>query len=653
MTDFTVFSAAISEQWAKLSAQGELYTTNADRDQIIDHYLASFPEGTNPIFRERTVHDCSCCKAFIRRVGALVSIDGETIWDVDVPYPFDVVAKAMSEYVKHREPVTIFRTIERRAGHSHDLEMIDGKTHRHNHFHVNIPRRYHHSNPAEAQGIFQTTKQVLARGLNEITLASLLDTLDMLPNIYRGEEHRRSLAEFIRLKRSYDNTDKYVIKNAGSPVARFRNTVIGSLVVDLSEGVDMEVAVGKFEAKVAPENYKRTKALITPRMVESAQQTITDLGLTTCLPRRQARLTDVPITSVFWASSSATAVMVGGLADILKSDMKQSAPDLDKATPMSMQDFLDRVVPHTTDMQVLVQNPAKLMTLTAPVDPTAPRLFKWPNNFAWSYNGDIADSSIKTRVKAAGGNVTAPFRVSLGWFNYDDLDIHVSCPGGSHIFYGNRRAGSGELDVDMNVGSNGSREAVENVCWNNPRDGMYRVEVKNYTRRENIDTGFSLEIESNGKIYRYSDDSSPLNQVTRRCLDIHVKDGSIVKIEPYANMTVGDAPSQEIWGIQTETFVPVSTLMASPNHWDEVPTGNLHWFFILDGCKNPDPVRSIYNEFLIGELTPHRKVFEILGARTKAPYADDQMSGVGFSSTRQDEEAIVKCDGRIYKVSMT
>ena len=54
-------------------------------------------------------------------------------------------------------------------------------------------------------------------------------------------------------------------------MARFRNTVIGTLVQDLSAGVDLEVAVKSYETKVAPQNYKRPTALITKAMVESAK----------------------------------------------------------------------------------------------------------------------------------------------------------------------------------------------------------------------------------------------------------------------------------------------------------------------------------------------------------------------------------------------
>ena len=80
-----------------------------------------------------------------------------------------------------------------------------------------------------------------------------------------------------------------------------------------------------------------------------------------------------------------------------------------------------------------------------PVDPMAKTMFKWPNNFSWSYAGELADS-IKERVKRAGGAVDGDLRCSLSWFNYDDLDLHLIEPGasrttinGEEICFSNRR----------------------------------------------------------------------------------------------------------------------------------------------------------------------------------------------------------------------
>ena len=113
------------------------------------------------------------------------------------------------------------------------------------------------------------------------------------------------------------------------------------------------------------------------------------------------------------------------------------------------------------------------------------------------------------------------------------------------------------------------------------------------------------------------------------------------------------AKSIEKWGLTTNNLVRVNTLLLSPNHWDDNSVGNRHWFFILDGCHNPDPIRGLYNEFLQPSLEQHRKVFEVLGDKLKCQPSDDQLSGVGFSSTRKDTAVVVVQSGtkkRPYKI---
>ena len=112
---------------------------------------------------------------------------------------------------------------------------------------------------------------------------------------------------------------------------------------------------------------------------------------------------------------------------------------------------------------------------------------------------------------------------------------------------------------------------------------------------------------------------------------------------------VSGAASQERWGLKTLDLVRVNSVVLSPNHWDGQAVGNKHWFFILEGCKNPLPARGIYNEFLHGSLERHRKVFEVLGDKTKCPVADDQLSGVGFSSTRKDKVTVVAMGPKLNK----
>jgi hypothetical protein len=379
-------------------------------------------------------------------------------------------------------------------------------------------------------------------------------------------------------------------------------------------------------------------------MVDDAVKTIEELGLEPSLHRRFARISDISINEVIYVDNAVRGKMRGSsITSLLMGEVKPTTPNLGQPIPISVGNFISDVVPQATSLGLLFedQHIGNLVSLTAPIDADAPPLFKWGNNLAWSYKGNITDS-IKERVKAAGGNATAPFRVSLAWYNHDDLDIHVQEPSGNHIYFNNKckwRQGisTGMLDVDSNYMDNKlSRTPVENVCWHKPMDGTYLVRVHNYQKRESIDVGFTLEVESVGSIYRFHY-PKPIGRAEYiDSLYITVKGGKVDSIKAMAGIKSGD-PTREEWGIKTQSMVRVDSIILSPNHWvEDQVNGNRHWFFILEGCINPEPTRGIYNEFLAPYLYKHRKVFEVLGDKTKAQPSENQLSGLGFSSTRGD-----------------
>ena len=108
--------------------------------------------------------------------------------------------------------------------------------------------------------------------------------------------------------------------------------------------------------------------------------------------------------------------------------------------------------------------------------------------------------------------------------------------------------------------------------------------------------------------------------------------------------------SKDIWGVKTNQFVPVSVICYSPNYWDEQNgIGHRHVFFMLKDCINPDLPNGFYNEFLKNELEQHKRVFAALGSKMKVTDTNDQLSGVGFSTTKRDD-LVVKVKGNIERV---
>lgn len=647
-TDFTTFAGPIQARFKEM-AQHELYTT--DVVDLFDQYLAAFPEGTNPLFRVRTVNDCQCCKRFVLRLGGLVNIrDGEiiTVWGgLDLPHPYKEVAEALDTIVRSASIVSVFRTKERAFGMTHNYDPKTSE--RYNHFHGAVADRHFATDPDTKRSEQDAVFKVMYRGLTEIKLTDIGAVLDLIENngLYRGEEHKRDLVGFRNLLQRYllvamfnnERANKvFVWENLGDRNARFRNTVIGTLFTDLADGKDFDQAVRAFETKVAPANYKRPTAAITQGMVEAAVQTLTDLGLHGAIARRYAKLSDVSVNDVLFVDNDVRGKMKDGVSALLESSVKRHVPDLKHAIRIAADDFVRDVLPGAKTLDAFVENrhAGNFLSLTGADGPE--RLFKWNNNFAWSYDGDVTDS-VKQRVKAAGGNVAAKLRVSLAWFNLDDLDLHARTPSGRHIYFSYK---AGILDVDMNAGIGTTRSAVENLAFNNLEDGVYKIHVNQYSRRETIDVGFAIEVEFGGTIHQYSYTKSLKTGEDVPCFTLVVKDDELVKVE--TNL-VGGTASQEKWGVKTETLVPVAAVMHSPNHWGSNQVGAKHLVLALKGCKNPNPTRGVYNEFLRSDLDKHRKVFEVLGSKTKCPPADEQVSGVGFTAARGDSVVLV-VDGK-------
>lgn len=647
--DFTQFAKPIRERFKEMS-QHELYATAAG-DELFDKYLQAFPEGTNPTFRERTEHDCQTCKRFVRRLGGLVTIrHGHvvTVWEgyASLPEPYRTVAAALDAAVRASAVRGVFRTKERAFGEEHNYDpKTNEKCH---HFHGAVADRHFAADPGPKLAELTSAYQVFSRGLTEIRPSDLEAVLDLIDSngLYRGQEHREAVAGFLDLQRrqlASDNMTLFVWEHLDHKYARFRNTVIGTLLTDLAEGKDLEHAVKSFETKVAPASYKRPTSVITQKMVEQAVQTLTDLGLYGAIARRYARLSDISVNDVLFVDNDAKGRMKDGIAALLEGSVKRSAPDLKHAIKLPADTFVRDFLPGAKTLELFLENrhAGNFVSLTGADGPE--RLFKWDNNFAWDYDGNA--DSVKQRVKAAGGNINAKLRVSLSWYNFDDLDLHATTPDRVRIYYGNKL---GVLDVDMNAGSGHTRTAVENLAFNALKDGVYEISVNQYRRRETVDFGFAVEVEFGGQVHQYSYAKAVRDNETVRCFKLHIKSGELVKIE---TELTGGTSSQEKWGVKTEMLVPVQLVCHSPNFWGDNKVGAKHLIFALKNCKNPGSARGVFNEHLRADFEKHRKVMEVLGSKTKCAYSDEQVSGVGFTAARGDSVTVVVDGKRAYTLT--
>jgi hypothetical protein len=661
--DFKPFGEAVAKRFKEMTATG-LWKTNTSKDELWDTYLNSFPPGTNPIYKTRTEHDCSCCRYFVKTLGGAVTIvNGEiqTLWDITVDPGYQPVVDALAALVRRQAIDNIFLHPEGAVGTASNAAMFDDKVVTFRHFFVNLPTelKVNGVNIGPAEGDARASFDVMSRGLSEIAPEAVDTVLDLISqnSLYRGDEHTGVLTAFRQLQTEFrvaQNKDNFCwskLRTVHVSLARIRNTAIGTLLVDLSNNVDLDVAVKAFEQKVAPANYKRPTALVTKAMIAKAKEKIEELGFMSALERRYATIDDITINNLFFADRTAKKEL--DVFDELALGTALDTKKLGKVEDIHIDDFLNRILPHSKAVELFFENrlAGNLVSLIAPSDPTAKGMFKWPNNFSWSYVGEVTDS-IKERVKQAGGNVTGDFRASLSWRNHDDLDLHLIEPGGFEIYYGSKYSpNKGELDVDMNAGIGTTRTPVENISYRSAasmRAGTYKLFVNQFNPRESDNTGFEVELEFMGTVYSfgYPRTMRPRENVTVATFQIkHTAKGpELVLLDSLPHQQ----SNRTVWGLPTQTFQEVKVVMLSPNHWDG-RVGNKHYFFMLNNCRNEGRARGFFNEFLSEELTPHRKVLEIVGAKMKTDESEHQLSGLGFSSTQRNS-VLAKVHGSFTRV---
>lgn len=683
---FKNFVKAIQKNLQQMSKDSSrLFTVNVDTEELYNLYLDSFPAGTNEIYRERREYDCSCCRHFIRDVGNVVSIkNGElhTIWGINPVSDdkYNVVAAALDAYVKQKAVSGVFLKKEKRIGTPENREMLPtGKINKYEHFFVDLPEIcifkecYGHTLEGDLSQ-FRDVRNVFKRSLDEISKESVDTVLELIAqnSLYKGAEWKKQLTEFKNYQKEYgkltdEQKELWIWEKsiaAGAVIGKIRNHSIGTLLVNISEGMDLDLAVRKYEQIVAPVNYKRPKAIFTKKMLENAKKTITELGYMDSLQRRFATLDDITVNNILFSNKDAAKRITGAmdLFDEMEQDVAIDPKRFSKVEEISAEDFIKNVLPVAKELEVYLENKhiQNMVSLIAPEVADAKTMFKWNNGMSWAYTGNITDSDIKENVKAAGGSVTGIVRFSIQWNDGNgkdnsDLDAHCLEPqGGDHIYFSHKisRYTGGELDIDITdpiyqCKSNGG-VAVENITYPSKermKPGTYKFYVNQYSFRNS--QGFKAEVEVNGEIHSYE-----YNSPVRGNVDV-----AEVILDQSGNFKVVDklpgncaTISKDVWGIKTLQFTPVSVVCYSPNYWDEQKgIGHQHLFFMLKDCINPEEPNGYYNEFLKPELEQHRRVFEALGAKAHVKDVDDQLSGVGFSLTKRND-LIIKVKGATERV---
>lgn len=669
--------ALLQKNFKQLSEEASyLFEVGLDKDQLWNLYLDSFPAGTNEIYRERREYDCSSCRQFVKNIGNVVFIRNNeltSIWDFETEDDkFQPVLNALSHFVKSQVVSEVYISKMNKIGTNNNFEKLeDGTINEWNHFYLELPNKFVDNSgksEGEIKGSFRDTRNVFKRSLDEISEDSILTVLELIAqnSLYKGEEWKGVLSEFLKHKQAYEKLQSATEKSnftweqsvkVGGSIGRIRNHSIGTLLINISEGMDLDTAVKKYEVIVAPSNYKRPKEIFTKKMLEDAKRTIEGLGYMESLDRRYATLDDITVNNILFSNKDA-AKRIGG-ADIFEEMSKEVAVNVksfSRVEEVSVDDFVNNVLPTVKELEIFLENKhlSNMVSLIAPENKDSETMFKWGNGFSWAYAGNMTDSSMKENVKSAGGNVEGVLRFSIQWndeeHDENDLDAHCVEPNGHEIYYGNKgrlSPNGGMLDVDIVHPSRGSA-AVENITWattDRMNTGVYKFFVHNFSHRGGR-KGFKAEIEFEGQIYAFDYQTELRDDEKVQVAEVTF-DGTNFSIKEKLPSSVS---SKEIWNLNTNQFIPVSVAMFSPNYWDEQQgIGHKHYFFMLKDCVNSENPNGFYNEFLKEDLLQHKRVFAALGSKKAVKEMDDQLSGLGFSSTKRNE-LLIKVKGQSERV---
>lgn len=681
--------------------ESKLFRSALTGQQVWDLYIKNFDN--DPIFRDpnSSSHNCNLCNNFIRRYGNIVGIDANnkimTIWDIDNEGEYKKSLKAMSDRIKSASIVDVFfetynelNSLNYEKCHrSHEVFRLGiAQNHKRytkeeadkygvvksneivtfNHFHLDIPSEYVDMSGRSVESIStvcRDSKNVFQRGLEEISLDTLKLVRDLIVqgSLLDGEAHLFKIDMMILIKKEYDELadserDNWCWKASyGLNIARFRNELIGVLCSDLSQGKELNEACMLWNKRVDPANYMKAKAPITERQIKEAKKFVEENGYEDSFNRRLATIDDIKVTEILHSNVGDGSVKKLSVFDSVKSTAsRHKKSDFDKVEEVTIDKFMKDILPTCTSVEAFFSKPHvnNLVTLTTAATDDSKPIFKWSNNYSWTFKGNLAGKSeIKEAVKNAGGKIDGVLRSSMIWnesgTDQSDLDLWCEEPNRVQIgFNTGYRKDRGDIfspcggQLDLDNTNPGSKIGVENIYFrtmNKLRDGVYKFWVHQYNSIGS--RGFKFEIEFDGQIYQYVYNQAVSGNV--QVAEVIVDNGrfSIVhKLKPSSEEGV----VENICNIDTNTFHKVKLISLTPNHWGNNNVGNKYYLFMLENCKFEESVRGFHNENLIPELLQHRKVMEVLGSTSMIEPSDKQLSGLGFNATVRDE-LIVKLKG--------
>jgi len=714
------FAKLMQAQFDKMCATGKLFRSSFTGHQVWEMYIKGFKN--DPIFRDpnSSTHNCNLCNNFLRRYGNIVAIDEDfnimTVFDVEAQGDYTEVAKNLSKALKSTTITEVFfetfnelnslnyekctkahtkfqlgtaKNIKRytkeeaeKYGVVKANEVVTFE-----HLHLFVPKQFVDSTNKSVEsimGTYRDAKNVFERAMQEIPIDTLELVRDLINqgSLLDGQTHLYKIEQIIPLKKQYDSlaaekrSNWCWITSYNLPFAKFKNELIGVLCSELAEGEELNKACQSWNKRVDPVNYMKTTAPITKKQIEEAKTFVEENGYTESFSRRMATIDDIKVSEVLHSNVGDGKIKTISMFDSVKStSTRHKRSEFDGVEEVTIDKFMKDILPSCTSVEAFLtsRQEGNFVSLTTANIKESKPIFKWSNNYSWTFNGNLAGKSqLAEMVEAKGGRTDGAFRFTHSWNelerNQSLMDLHVFMPGcgvpssgggpsvsGRRVGWNQRQdsASGGIQDVDYTSAAPVGYIPVENITFpsvSKMPEGTYVCKIHNWSFRVTGGRG-KAEIAFGGESYQYIYPATKGHEWVT-IAEVTLKNG-VFTIDHKLPLVDSMGASKEIYGLQTNEFHKVNLLCLSPNHWDDNNVGNKHYFFMLEGCKCPVSIRSFHSENLIPELANHRKVLEVLGNTTMIEPSDaKQLSGLGFNATVHDE-LIVRLQGthkRVIKI---
>lgn len=283
------------------STQGDkapLFTTDAE--DLFELFLENLPQDA------RQHYTCRTCRKFVDTYGGLVRIDESgtktpAFWSKDVAVPefFDGAVKAVRKAVKDAKVTGVFITSARVLG-----TPITGSW---KHIAATMPERFLNKSRIKTDEQLMAEKvedhRILIDALSKYTTDTVRAAVGILSTdvLYRSEKVLGIAEWFLNLKNAVEGKERksskniiwYAVATAPAGFCHISSSMIGTLLDDIENGLDMEAIKRRFADKMNPLAYQRPKAAPSRGNVEQAERIVEKLGIANSLKRRFARADEI------------------------------------------------------------------------------------------------------------------------------------------------------------------------------------------------------------------------------------------------------------------------------------------------------------------------------------------------------------------------